>query len=196
MDKVSLVLVTALLVFILAVQKVELGSETFVYDDDVNENNEFASAWLDRADKTYYQDYDQDYVYYDEKVPSLYLPLKLLPLIVINIVLFLVLFVAAFATSTAVSGKRKRSVTPDNDCCETDITAYNDGSLYICVMFPLPTNLSFIKYRLGRWASGPLCCTKVLTSSVFSVQVYTADYLKNVVHSAIRYSRLDGVRLN
>lgn len=131
MDKVSLVLVTALLVFILAVQKVELGKETFVYDDDVNEN-EFGSAWLDRADKTYYQDYEQDYVYYDEKAPSLNLPLKLLPLIVINIVLFLVLFVAAFATSTAVSGKRKRSVTPDNDCCETDITAYNDGSLDLC----------------------------------------------------------------
>jgi hypothetical protein len=188
------VLVTALLVFILAVQKVELGSETLLYDDDVNENNEFASAWLDRADKTYYQDYDQDYVYYDEKVPSLYLPLKLLPLIVINIVLFLVLFVAAFATSTAVSGKRKRSVTPDNDCCETDITAYNDGSLYIFVLCSRYLQTCHL-LNIG-WTSGPLCCTKVLTSSVFSVQVYTADYLKNVVHSAIRYSRLDGVRLN
>lgn len=134
MDKVSLVLVTVLLVIVLAAQNVELVSEMLSYDDDVNDS-EVASSWLD---KTYYhQDY-QDYEYYDdEKVSSLSLPLKLLPLIVINIVLFLVLFLAAF-TTTAASGKRKRSVMPDNDC-ETDIC--NDGSLF--VIFPLPKNLSY-----------------------------------------------------
>lgn len=106
MDKVSLAFVAVFFVILLVAQNVELVTE-HLYDNDDDLNSAY---WLD---KSYYQDY-QEYEYQDEKVSSLSLTFKLVPLIVINIVLFLVLFVAA-VTTTAANGKRKRSVLLDDD---------------------------------------------------------------------------------
>ncbi|KAK4003040.1 hypothetical protein OUZ56_004826 [Daphnia magna] len=128
MDKVSLACVSVFLVILLVAQNVELVTEVFY------ENGDDLAHSGSLLDKTYYQDY-QDYEYQDEQVSSLSLTLKLLPLIVINIVLFLVLFLAA-VTTTAANGKRKRSVLLDDN--------FGKDAPKGCSIFAFPSLLNLV----------------------------------------------------